>query len=51
MEVSGKIHAAAAFIPVEMPPPYPFHNRLGGPGGEEKEFLPLPGIDLRLYRP
>jgi hypothetical protein len=54
MEVSGQLHAPAAFPPGKNPL-VPLYRRLGGPQsrsgrcGEEKNSQPLPGFEPLLY--
>jgi hypothetical protein len=56
MEVSGQLHAPAA-LPQHKGLPCPLNRRLGGPPNrsgwteEEKNLLPLPGIELRFLHP
>jgi hypothetical protein len=51
MEVSGQFHVPAAL------PLYPLARKLGGPQsqsgrcGKKKQYLPLPGIELRHSSP
>jgi hypothetical protein len=55
MEVNTELHARPLY-PQRNRSRYPFDRRLGGPNsrsglcGEEKNFLPLPGIQLRAIR-
>jgi hypothetical protein len=52
MEVSGQVHAPAAFYPQGKSRRYPLDRRLSGPqsrsgrSGEEKNGQPPPGIEL-----
>ena len=54
MEVSGQIHAA---LSVRKVPRHPVSKSLGGPHsqsghfGEEKNLLPLPGIQSQIIQP
>jgi len=56
MEVHGELHAPAT-LPLGKHPWYPLYRRLGEPhnwsghGGEEKNFQPLPGLDLPIIQP
>jgi hypothetical protein len=56
MEVSGQIHAPAAF-PQGKSSRFPLDRRLGGPqsragrGGEEKKSQPLPGFEPPIIQP
>jgi hypothetical protein len=56
MEASGQFDAPAA-LPPENEPPVPNDRGLGGPqsrcgrGGENRNFLPLPGIELQFSSP
>jgi hypothetical protein len=56
MEVSGQIHAPVA-LPQGKIPWYPLEWRLGGPqsrlgpGGEEKNSQPPPGIEPSIIQP
>jgi hypothetical protein len=56
MEVSGQLHAPAALLPGKEPC-YPLDRRLGGPrnrcgrGGEQNNFLPLPGLEPPIAQP
>lgn len=54
MEVNGQIHAA---IYLRIVPRHPVSKLMGGPHsqyghfGEEKNLLPLPGIQSRIIQP
>jgi hypothetical protein len=56
MEVSDQLHAPAA-LPRGKSPWYSLARRLGGPqtrsgdGGEEKNSLPLPGLEPPIIQP
>jgi hypothetical protein len=55
MEVSRQLHAPAVLLHGSTQ--YPLDRRLGGPesqsgrGGEEKNFQPLPGLELPIMQP
>jgi hypothetical protein len=56
MEVSGQLHAAAAYLRGKSPC-YPLERRLGGPqrrcgrGGEEKNSQSLLGLEPPIMQP
>jgi len=56
MEVTDKPHATTALPPVQEAA-YQRNRRLGGPHsrserfGEEKNLLPLPGLERRIVQP